>query len=154
MEKEDIAFLNGQKQGVQFSELKILLSTKSIGSNEDVLKAIKDFQPSDGWISLQSSPAKRIQGADFDINGEHILAGDFCNASGVSLSVRFDDECWKFSTCMEANEGELVLKRNVRQLSKISNHTYLNYDVYYKYEPEYGYRPYFSAFTGFTEEEK
>ena len=152
MQKDDIDFLNGQKPDASFSEVRICISAKSVDGSNEAVKAIKDFQPSDGWISFQSTSAKRVQGAEFDVVGENVLAGEFCNESGVSLSVRFNGDCWNFFTCMEALNGEPVLKRCVRQLSKINNKTYLNYAVYYRFEPELGFRPYFSAFTGFTEE--
>lgn len=152
MRKEDINFLNGQKQDANFSEVRVCISAKSFDSGDEAVKAVKSFCPSDGWISLQSTSAKRVCGAEFDVNGENVLAGEFCNESGASLLVRFNGDCWNSFTCMESTEGEPVLKRCVRQLSKINNKTYLNYAVYYKFEPELGYRPYFSAFTGFTEE--
>lgn len=155
MEKEDLEFLNTQlKTKDVFLEVKIKISSKFVSNNEDVVKEIKNFSPTDGWISLQSSSAERIQDSDFAVADERILAGEFYNSNGISLSVRFDGEKWTFITCHEIEEGDLVLKRNVRQLSKINNNTYLNYDVFYKFDTDFGYRPYCSAFTGFTEEKQ
>lgn len=153
MEKEDLGFLNSQlKNKDDFQEVRIKTSSKFITNNEDAVKEIKNFSPSDGWVSLQSQSAKRIQNADFDIGDEHILAGEFCNSNGLSLSVRFDGSQWTFITYHELEDGDLVLKRNIRQLSKINDSTYLNYDVFYKFDADFGYRPFCSAFTGFTEE--
>lgn len=152
MEKEDLDFINSQlKTKDDFTEVRIKVSSKSVGNNEDVVKEIKNFSPADGWISLQSSPAKRIQNSDINVGDEHIIAGEFYNSNGVSLTVRFDGEKWIFITCHEIEGGNLVLKRNVRQLSKINDSTYLNYDVFYKFDADFGYRPFCSAFTGFTE---
>lgn len=150
MKKEDLDFINAQTKN-EFSEVKINVSSKSIENNADVVKAIKDFAPIDGWISLQSSSAKRIQNAEFETGKESVLAGEFCNSNGLSISVRFDGDCWTIITFNESDDGELVLKRNVKQLSKINDNTYLNYDVFYKFDSELGYRPYCSAFTGFSE---
>ena len=154
MEKIDLDFLNTQlklKDKDVFSEVKIKVSSMCVVNNEDAVKEIKNFSPVDGWISLQSSSAKRIRNTDFEVGDEHILAGEFINSNGVSLSVRFDGEEWNFVTCCELDSGNLVLKRNVRQLSKINDNTYLNYEAYYRYDSELGYRPYCSAFNGFTE---
>ncbi|MCR4938734.1 MAG: hypothetical protein K5930_01335 [Treponemataceae bacterium] len=150
MEKKDLDFLNAQTKN-EFSEVNINVSSKSEENNENVVNAIKDFAPIDGWISLQSSSAKRIQNTDFEVGNEHVLAGEFYNLNGVSLSVRFNGDHWTLITYYESEGGELVLKRNVRQLSKINDKTYLNYDVFYKFDSELGYRPYCSAFTGFSE---
>ena len=156
MEKEDLEFLNKQYDCKnEFSETKISVSSKSFDSNEDAVREIQNFSPTDGWISLQSTPAYRVQSADITIGGEHILAGELCN-SKESLSVRFNGEKWVFTTfreeeCENANE-ESYVKRKVRQLSKFGNSTYLNYAVFYKFDPDFGYRPYCSAFKGFTEE--
>ncbi|MCR5290524.1 MAG: hypothetical protein K6E51_11065 [Treponema sp.] len=157
MEKRDLDFLNEQTGCEnEFSEVKINVSTKTIENHADMVKAIKDFAPVDGWISLQSSSAKRIQNANFDVGNEHVLAGEFYNSNGLSLSVRFNGEHWALITYLESEEGELVIKRNVRQLSKINDNTYLNYAVFYKLDskldPKLGYRPYCSAFIGFSEE--
>lgn len=151
MEKENLEFLNSQSN-IHFSDVKVDICSKIIECSENVVKEIKDFVPADGWISLQSTPAKRIQGTDFDAKGEHVLSGDFCNSNGVSLSVRFDGEKWNFFFCHESDAGEPVLKKSIRQLSKISDKIYLNYNVYYKFDPDLGHRTYCSAFTGFTEE--
>lgn len=153
MNKDDLDFLNS-KNGVKFFEANIKINSKSMNTKEDVIKAIKDFSPSDGWISYQSSPAERVKSADFEIKNENIIAGEFYNSNGISLSVRFNGEVWKFFTCTESEDGELMLKMNKKQLSKLSNETYLTYDVYYKFDSELGYRPYCSAFTGFTEEKE
>ena len=153
MNKEDLFFLN-DKTKCNFSETKICVYPKSVGTNAEVLQEIKNFSPTDGWISFQSTPAKRILGMDFELTDEHILAGDFFNSNGTSLSVRFDSENWKLFTYRESEEGVSVLKKNVKQRSKIGNDTYLNYDVFYKFDNELGYRPYCSAFTGFSEEKK
>lgn len=154
MEKKDIEFLNEHNKDSNFSEVQILLSSKMIDNNDSVINEIKNFQPNDGWVSFQSTSAKRINSADFDSNGENILAGEFHNSQGVSLSIRFDGEKWGLYSCKEDGEGEFVLKRNVKQLSKINDKTCLNYSVYYKFDAEIGYRPYCSAFKGFTEENK
>lgn len=151
MEKEDLEFLNSQCEKNEFSEAKINISSKSLEHHEDVIKEIKKFVPYDGWISLQSSPAKRIQDVNFDVNKGHILAGEFYNSKKESLSVRYDGDKWMFITYQESDDGKLVIKRKVRQLSKIGDNIYLNYDVFYKFDSELGYRPYCSAFTGFTE---
>ena len=153
MNKEDLNFLNSQS-GKNFSETKVSINSKSIENNASVIKAIKEFSPSDGWISYQSSSAERIKSADFEIKNENIIAGEFYNSNGISLSVRFNGEMWKFFTYTKSEDGELLLKINKKQLSKLSNDIYLTYDVYYKFDSELGYRPYCSAFTGFTEEKK
>ena len=153
MEKEDLEFVNSKlKTKNIFSEAMINVSSKSVANKEDAVKEIRNFSPADGWISLQSSSAKRIQNSDINVADEHILAGEFYNSNGISLSVRFDGERWIFVTCHKVEEGDLVLKKNVRQLSKINDTTYLNYDVFYKFDADFGYRPYCSAFKGFTEE--
>ncbi len=152
MEKEDLKFLNSQCKN-EFSEVKIIISSKSIENHEDVIKEIKNFVPNDGWISLQSTPVMRIHGVDFDVAQEHVIAGEFYNSKKESLSVRYDGEKWIFITYQESENGELAIKRNVRQLSKISNNTYLNYAVFfYEFDMKFGYRPYCSAFTGFMED--
>lgn len=153
MNKEDLDFLN-DKTKCNFCETKICVYSKSVDTNAEVLQEIKNFSPSDGWISFQSTPAKRINGIDFEVTEENILAGEFYNSNGTSLSVRFDSDNWKLFTYREAEEGFPVLKKNVKQLSKIGNDTYLNYDVFYEFDNELGYRPYCSTFTGFSEEKK
>lgn len=154
MIKEDIDFLG-------LEEVKVCVSNDSVDSFDEVKNKIKNFAPSDGWISFQSSSVKRIKDIKIDDIKEFILAGEFYNQNGTSLSIRYDGEKWNCFTFSESQDesqnGEIVLKRSIKQLSKISNNTYLNYDVYYKFEPELGYRPYCSAFTGFiesTEEKK
>ena len=149
MENKDLDFLNKQ-YGSQFVQIGIITSGQSVDNNSAVLQRIRDFSPSDGWISWQSSPAERYKD-DFDANGEYILAGEFYNTHGISLSVRFDGECWKMYTYKEADEGEPVIRESVKQLSRINNNTYINYNVYYRFDLKLGYRPYCSAFTGFTE---
>lgn len=151
MQQEDIDFLN-KNSGTKFSEVKITVLAKSLTNNEDVIKEIKNFQPCDGWISLQSHSAERVQGVNFQINDEHILAGEFCNSDQKSLSVRFDGDCWRLFAYDESDDGKVVLKKNVKQLSKISDKTFLNYNVYYEFNDKLGYRPYCSSFVGFTEE--
>lgn len=152
MEKEDLEFLNKQYDCKnKFSEAKISVSSKYLDSNEDVVREIKNFSPTDGWISLQSTPAYRVQCADLKVGDEHILAGEFCN-SKEALSVRFNGEKWVFITFLEVEGEKSDIKRKVRQLSKFGNSMYLNYDVFYKFDPDFGYRPYCSAFKGFTEE--
>lgn len=150
MNKEDLDFLNSQSKE-KFSEAGLSINSKSIDNNDEVVKVIKDFSPSDGWISYQSSSAERIKSADFDVKKENIIAGEFYNSNGISLSVRFNGEVWNFFTYAEADNGESLIKKTVKQLSKINNDTYLIYDVYYKFDTELGYRPYCSAFTGFME---
>lgn len=150
MEKIDLDFLNKQYHG-GFSQIKISVSSQLVENNSEVLDKIKNFSPTDGWISLQSTPAERWKD-DFDTKDEYIIAGEFYNTNGTSLSVRFDGERWNLYTYWENDEGETVIKRNVKQLSKIDDNTYLNYDVCYKFDSDLGYRPYCSAFTGFTEE--
>lgn len=149
MEKNDLDFLNKQYD-CGFVEIGIAASRQSVSNNSEVLKTIKDFSPSDGWISWQSSPAERYTG-DFDAKGEHIIAGEFYNTNGTSLSVRFDGECWNVYTYRASEEGAPMMRRSVKQLSKINNNTYVSYDVYYRFDSKLGYRPYCSAFTGFTE---
>lgn len=151
MNKEDLDFLNSES-GDNYSETKICIHSKSLDSNSDVVREIKNFSPADGWISYQSTTAKRVRGADFEVEGEHILSGEFYNINGTSLAVRFDGEKWNFFTCSESDDGDSVLKKNVKQLSKEGNNIYLNYDVYYRFDENFGYRPYCSAFTGFSEE--
>lgn len=151
MKKEDLDFLNSQKD-CNFSEVKIKVSSKSIETNDDVIKEIKNFLPFHGWISTQSTSAHRIQNSQFEVGDEHIISGEFYNSNGVSLSVRFNGEKWIIITYIESEDGEIVLKRKVRQLSKINDNTYLNYNVFYKFDSDFGYRPYCSAFVGFTEE--
>jgi hypothetical protein len=153
MNNEDLAFLNKQTQS-NFTETKICVYPKTVGTNAEVLHEIKNFSPIDGWVSLQSTPAKRISGTDFEETDEHILAGEFFNTSGNSLSVRFDGKNWNLFTYKESDEGVSVLKKSVKLLSKLGNDTYLNYNVFYKFDNELGYRPYCSAFTGFSEEKK
>lgn len=154
MEKKDLEFLNKYKDNnCIFSEKKIAISHESATCTSEVLKKIQEFFPSDGWISCQSSSAERWK-ADFDIKNEHIIAGEFYNSNGSSLSVRFGGDNWSLYTYRECDEGETVIKITTQQLSKINNNTYLNYDVFYKYDSNMGYRPYCSAFTGFTEEKK
>lgn len=151
MIKEDIGFL-------KLAEVKVCVSNVSVESLDEVKNKIKNFAPSDGWISFQSSSVKRIIDVKLDNIKEFILAGEFYNPNGTSLSIRYDGEKWNFFTFSESqNEsqnGEIVLKRSIKQLSKLSDKTYLNYDIYYKFDSELGYRSYCSAFTGFTEEKK
>lgn len=153
MNKEDLDFLNDKTQ-CNFCETKICISSKTIGTNAEVLQEIRNFSPSDGWISFQSSPAKRINDMDFEVVGEHVLAGEFYNSNGTSLSIRFDGESWNLFSYRESDDGVVVLKKNVKQLSKLGDNTFLNYDVFYKFDNELGYRPYCSAFTGFSEDKK
>ena len=76
MEKEDLEFVNSQlKTKNIFSEAMINVSSKSVANKEDAVKEIRNFSPADGWISLQSSSAKRIQNSDINVADEHILAG-------------------------------------------------------------------------------
>lgn len=150
MEKEDLEFINSQTKDT-FCDVKLSIITKCIDNNEALATEIKNFLPADGWISTQSTPAYRIQNSEFDIGDEHILAGEFYNSEKRSLSVRFNGDKWILTTYNEALDGELVLKQNVRQLSKIKDNVYLNYAVFYKYNTDFGYRPYCSAFIGFTE---
>lgn len=150
MKKEDLAFLNSQKD-CDFSEVKISVSSKSIVINDDIIKEIKNFSPIDGWISTQSTSARRIQNSQFEVGDEYIISGEFYNSNGVSLSVRFNGEKWILISYIEAEDGELLLKRKVKQLSKINDNTYINYDVFYKFDSDFGYRPYCSTFVGFTE---
>ena len=153
MNKEDLDFLN-DKTPFNFCETKICISSKTIGTNAEVLQEIRNFSPSDGWISYQSSPAKRISGMSFEVSGEYILAGEFYNTNGTSLSVRFNGENWNLFSYRESDDGVVVLKKNVKQLSKLGDNTFLNYDVFYKFDNELGYRPYCSTFTGFSEDKK
>lgn len=150
MKKEDLDFLNSHKD-CNFVEKKIKVSSKFIENKDDVLKEIKNFSPIDGWISTQSTSARRIQSSQFEVKDEYIISGEFCNSNGVSLSVRFNGEKWMLISYIEAEEDELLIKRKVKQLSKISDNTYINYDVFYKFDSDFGYRPYCSAFIGFTE---
>lgn len=150
MKKEDLDFLNSHKD-CNFVEKKIKVSSKFIKNKDDVLKEIKNFSPIDGWISTQSTSARRIQSSLFEVKDEYIISGEFCNSNGVSLSVRFNGEKWILISYIEAEEAELLIKRKVKQLSKISDNTYINYDVFYKFDSDFGYRPYCSAFIGFTE---
>lgn len=150
MKKEDLDFLNSHKD-CNFVEKKIKVSSKFIENKDDVLKEIKNFSPIDGWISTQSTSARRIQSSQFEVKDEYIISGEFCNSNGVSLSVRFNGEKWMLISYIEAEEDELLIKRKVKQLSKISDNTYINYDVFYKFDSNFGYRPYCSAFIGFTE---
>ncbi|MCR5765454.1 MAG: hypothetical protein K6G09_05700 [Treponema sp.] len=147
MIKEDIDFL-------KLAEVKVCVSNVSVESLDEVKNKIKNFAPSDGWISFQSSSVKRIIDVKLDNIKEFILAGEFYNPNGTSLSIRYDGEKWNFFTFSESQDGEIVLKRSIKQLSKLSDNTYLNYDIYYKFDSELVYRPYCSAFTGFTEEKK
>ena len=151
MEKEDLDFLNS-KNSIKFSDTKIRICVETIGSKDEAVEKINNFVPCDGWISFQSTSAKRVQSTNYDVKGEHIIAGEFCNSDGISMSVRFDGDSWKFFTCIETGDGEPMLRKKVRLLSKISGNTYVNYNVYYKFDPELGYRPYYSAFIDFTEE--
>ena len=153
MNKEDLDFLNS-KNGEKFSEAKLTISSKSIDAKDDVINAIKGFSPSAGWVSYQSSSAEWIKSDGFEFKHENIIAGEFYNSDGISLSVRFNGEVWNFFTYAESDTGELLIKKTVKQLSKISDDTYLTYDVYYRFNSELGYRPYCSVFTGFSEEKK
>ena len=153
MQDEDIVFLNKQSEQT-FSQVKISVLAEDIEEHDAVVTKIKDFSPTDGWISLQSTSAVRIQKTeDIDTKNEHILAGEFYK-KGSSLSVRFDGEKWNLFSCEEkdSDKSVLVLKREMEQLSKVGNK--IKYNVYYKYEDEFGYRPYCSAFIGFEGEQK
>ena len=155
MQNEDIVFLNKQSEQT-FSEVNISVLAEDIEEHDAVVTKIKDFSPTDGWISLQSTSAVRVKNAaeidtKIDTKNQHILAGEFYK-KGSFLSVRFDGEKWNLFTCEEedSDKSELVLKREIKQLSKEGNK--IKYNVYYKYEDEFGYRPYCSAFTGFEGE--
>ena len=155
MQNEDIVFLNKQSEQT-FSEVNISVLAEDIEEHDAVVTKIKDFSPTDGWISLQSTSAVRVKNAaEIDTKNQHILAGEFYSKNGSSLSVRFDGEKWNLFTCEEedSDKSELVLKREIKQLSKdAKDNNKIKYNVYYKYEDEFGYRPYCSAFTGFEGE--
>lgn len=149
-----------------FSVASIEVSSEAKNSNAEVIKAIESFSPTDGWFSRQSlKGAKRISPKAWfskikitDEDCGYILSGEFFNEKkNESLAVRYDGEKWNlvFITTSKNKIEEKLIKQTKKQLSKLSDnkHTvYINYDVYYKFESEYGYRPYCSAFTGFTEE--
>ena len=91
IQDKDIDFLNEQSEQT-FSKVNISVLAKNIATHDDVVTKIKDFSPTDGWISLQSTSAVRIQKIeDIDTKNEHILAGEFYK-TGISLSIRFDGE--------------------------------------------------------------
>lgn len=157
---------NDDKTKNNFSVASIEVSSEEKISNAEVIKAIESFSPTDGWFSRQSlKGAKRISPKAWfskikitDEDCGYILSGEFFNKKkNESLAVRYDGEKWNLVFVTTSKNGivEKLIKQTKKQLSKLSDkeHTvYINYDVYYRFESEYGYRPYCSAFTGFTEE--
>lgn len=150
MTKEDFDFIN-KNSNKKFEFCKLSVSSKNVSSEKEIEEAIRNFSPVDGWISLQSTSAFRVKDSSFDTKGEHILAGEFINAQNISLSVRFTGDEWLCITSCENDDGEELVKSSSKQLSKLGEKVFLNYDVYYKSEKELGFRPYVSAFTGFSE---
>lgn len=150
MTKEDLDFIN-KNSNKAFEFCKLSVSLKKVSSEKEIEDVIRNFSPVDGWISLQSTSAFRVKDSSFDTKGEHILAGEFVNGQNMSLSVRFSGDEWLCITTYENDDGEELVKSSTRQLSKLGEKVFLNYDVYYKSENELGFRPYVSAFTDFSE---
>lgn len=150
MTKEDLDFIN-KNSNKEFELCKLSVSSKNVSSEKEIEDVIRNFSPVDGWISLQSTSAFRVKDSSFDTKGEHILTGEFINAQNLSLSVRFSGDEWLCITACENNDGEELVKSSTKQLSKLGEKVFLNYDVYYKSEKELGFRSYVSAFTGFSE---
>lgn len=150
MTKEDLEFIN-KNSDKAFEFCKLSVSSKNVSSEKEIEEVIRNFSPVDGWISLQSTSAFRVKDSSFDTKGEHILAGEFINAQNLSLSVRFSGDEWLCITTCENDDGEELVKSSTKQLSKLGEKVFLNYEVYYKSEKELGFRPYVSAFTGFSE---
>lgn len=150
MTKEDLEFIN-KASNKSFEVCRLSFSSKNVSSEKEIEELIRNFSPVDGWISLQSTSAFRVKNSTFDTKGEHILAGEFINGQNVSLSVRFTGDEWLCITTYESADGEELVKASIKQLSKLGKKVFLNYEVYYKLEKEIGFRPYVSAFTGFSE---
>lgn len=150
MTKEDLGFIN-KNSNKAFELCKLLISTKNVLSEKEIEEVIRNFSPVDGWISLQSTPAFRVKDSAFDLNGEHILSAEFINGQNMSLSVRFTGDDWLCITACENDDGEELVKSSTKQLSKLGEKVFLNYDVFYKSEKGLGCRPYVSAFKGFSE---
>ena len=159
MKKEDLDFLVRNVDST-FAQVDVDFSSKVVFGTDEVLMGIKEFNPIDGWVSYQSDSAKRIKNASEIENGKNIIAGEFCNASGDSLSVRFNGDGWVLCFCSERQGGTSCLRRTVKQLAKGSDggkELFIEYAVYGNFADDLngsdyrpiGYRPFCSAFKGF-----
>jgi len=124
-------------------------------SHDDVVAAIRAFQPLQGWLCYQSEVLSLTDGdlSFLDKGGSGwILNGEFSNANRDSLHISQSGSGQWLLTKYQEQSGEDLLKQTMTYLSTKDELGHLAYAVYWRRDALVGYQKVHSRFLGFQKE--
>ena len=126
-----------------------------LASHDEVITAIRAFQPLQGWLCYQSEVLSLTNGdlsfLDDDAFG-WILNGEFSNASRDSLHINQSGNGQWLLTTYQEQPGDALLKQTMTYLSSEKDLGHLAYAVYWRRDPMMGFQKVHSRFLGFQKE--
>ena len=126
----------------------LTLSTKPYQEADEVKKAVKAFQPEEGWFCFQDR-ITHFKAGEMPDHGV-ILYGEI-KSSDKTLHIQANNNSGWLLTTYQEEHGETHLVETTQLLGEFENVGNLAYRVYWQHDGEQGYRPICAAFAGFLQ---
>ncbi len=142
LQKNDLGCVRAASVHVTRSELK---------TAHDVLTAVKEFAPSEGWLCFTDEVLVIRKGTLLpSLDGRVILSGEL--ASGTqSIHIRQSGACWEHYLLHRQEGGEQVMVEESFITIPKGEKSKLKYEIYWQADAQGVLAPFASRFVGFEQ---